>query len=109
MKGCVYLKLETTTSKQYSMISYFSLIIGIICFFIVFVTPTKIANVGYEIGDYITAFLTGLGIILSIKGMVMNTEKKLILVISLILSSSYIIFWIILIILVFTGRIHFAP
>ena len=51
LKGCVYLKPETPTSKKYSMISYISLIIGIICFFIVFVTPTRIANVGYAVGD----------------------------------------------------------
>lgn len=91
------------------MISYISLIVGIICFFIVFVTPTRIANIGNAFGDYITVFLTVSGIILSTMGMVKNTEKKGIPVISLILSSSFIIFWIITLILLFTRQIEFAP
>ncbi|SCM95405.1 Uncharacterized protein BWINRASL_02818 [Bacillus mycoides] len=60
-------------------------------------------------GDYITIALTGVGIILSIITMTKKTEKKGIAIISLILSSSFFIFWIIAIILLFTGQINFAP
>ncbi|EEL70301.1 hypothetical protein bcere0026_27690 [Bacillus mycoides] len=41
--------------------------------------------------------------------MTKKTEKKGIAIISLILSSSFFIFWIIAIILLFTGQINFAP
>ncbi len=47
---------EKAIQKKHGIISYISLLIGIICFFIVFVTPTRIANVGNLIGDYITFF-----------------------------------------------------
>lgn len=95
--------------KKTGIISYISLIVGIICFFIVFVTPTRIANIGSLVGDYITFFLTGIGIALSIIGIVKKTEKNVIPIISLILSSSFFIFWIITIFLLFTGQIEFAP
>ena len=95
--------------RKHSLISYISLFIGIICFSIVFVTPIRIVNVGNLIGDYITFVLTGTGIILSIIGLVKKTEKKIIPVISLILSSSFFIFWIIMIFLLFTGQIGFGP
>ncbi|MEH6945079.1 hypothetical protein, partial [Bacillus sp. JJ722] len=81
----------------------------IICFFIVFVQPTRLANIGNSVGDYITFLLTGIGMLLSIIGILRETEKKVIPVISLILSSSEIIFWIIILILLFTGQIGFAP
>ena len=100
---------QTTHLKKQGIISYISLIIGIICFFIVFITPTRIANIGVLIGDYITFFLTGIGIILSIFGIVKKTEKNVIPIISLILSSSFFIFWIIAIFLLLTGQTEFAP
>ena len=100
---------QTTTLKKHGIISYIPLIIGIICFFIVFVTPTRIANIGSLIGDYITFFLTGIGIILSIFGIVKKTENNVIPIISLILSSSFFIFWIIVIFLLLTGQTEFAP
>ena len=78
-------------------------------FFIVFVTPTRIANVGNVTGDYITFFLTGIGIVLSIIGILKKIEKNILPVISLILSSSLFIFWIIVIFLLFTGQTEFAP
>ncbi|MCT6948564.1 MAG: hypothetical protein M3034_31175 [Bacillus thuringiensis] len=53
--------------------------------------------------------LTGVGIMLSIITMTKRTEKKGIAILSLILSSSFFIFWIIAIILLFTGQISFAP
>ncbi|HDX9590112.1 TPA: hypothetical protein ROX98_003133 [Bacillus pseudomycoides] len=95
--------------KKNGIISYISLVIGIICFFIVFVTPTRIANIGSLVGDYITFFLTGIGIVLSIIGIVKKTEKNTIPIISLVLSSSFFIFWTITIFLLFTGQIEFAP
>ncbi|RVU63186.1 hypothetical protein BM74_16515 [Bacillus thuringiensis] len=46
---------------------------------------------------------------LSVITMAKKTEKKGIAILSLILSSSFFIFWIIAIILLFTGQISFAP
>ncbi|WP_338472560.1 hypothetical protein R4Z10_07400 [Niallia sp. XMNu-256] len=106
----VYLKNnERSVPRNHSLLSYISLLIGVICFFIVFVTPTRIANVGNLIGDYITFALTVTGIILSIIGLVKKTENNIIPVISLILSSSFFIFWIIVVFLLFTGQMDFAP
>jgi len=98
-----------TTPKKHGLISYIALVIGIICVFIVFVEPTRIANNGNMVGDNITFILTCTGILLSILALLMKTEKRVIPVIALILSSSNIIFWIITIILLFTGQIDFAP
>jgi len=100
---------ETRFSKEHGIISYISLLIGIICFLIVFIEPTRIANVGNLIGDYITFFLTGIGIVLSMIGIVKQSEKNIIPVISLILSSSLIIFWLITVILLLMGIIPFGP
>lgn len=100
---------EVSKSKSHSIVSYISLIIGLVCFFIVFVEPTKIANVGYLIGDSITIILTGIGISLSVVGLVKKSERNTIPIISLILSSSFFIFWIIAIFLLFTGFIPFGP
>lgn len=100
---------EIVIPKKNGIISYISLAIGVICFFIVFVTPTRIANVGNLVGDYITFFLTGIGIVLSVIGIVKKTEKNVVPIIALILSSSFFIFWIIAIFLLFTGKIEFAP
>lgn len=103
------MKTEIVSKKKYSIISYVSLLIGIMCFLFVFITPTRIANAGNIVGDYITIALTGVGIILSTIGITKQTEKKAIAIISLILSSSFFIFWIIAIILLLTGQINFAP
>ena len=77
-------------------------------FLFVFITPTRIANAGNIVGDYITVALTVAGIILSIITMTKNREEG-IAILSFILSSSFFIFWIIAIILLFTGQISFAP
>lgn len=69
------MKNEHDKLKKHGLISYFALIIGVICFFIVFITPTRIANIGNLAGDYITFFLTAAGIILSIIGLGKKTEK----------------------------------
>ncbi|GAB6421530.1 hypothetical protein bcgnr5390_05010 [Bacillus luti] len=100
---------EIVPKKKYSIISYISLLIGILCFLFVFITPTRIANVGNIVGDYIAVALTIAGIILSVITMTKKTEKKAIAIVSLILSSSFLVFWIITIILLFTGQISFAP
>src|SRR5699024_10686090 len=104
----VHLKSEPSMPKKHGLISYNSLIIGVVCFFIVFVTPTRKANVRNLIEDYVTFALTGVGIVLSIIGLLKKTEKNIIPVISLILSSSFLIFWIIVIFLLFTGQMDFA-
>lgn len=103
------MKSEIVLKKKYSMISYISLLIGTLCFLFVFITPTRIANAGNIVGDYITVALTVAGIILSIITMTKKNEKKGIPILSLILSLSFFIFWIIAIILLFTGQISFAP
>ncbi|HDR7494608.1 TPA: hypothetical protein QCX40_005305 [Bacillus cereus] len=103
------MKTEIVPKKKYSIISYVSLLIGILCFLFVFITPTRIANAGNIVADYITIALTGVGIMLSIITMTKRAEKKGIAILSLILSSSFFIFWIIVIILLFTGQISFAP
>lgn len=103
------MKSELNISKKHGVISYSSLIIGIICFFIVFVTPTRIANIGSLTGDYVTFFFTAAGIILSITGLMKRTERNIIPFISLILSSSLFIFWFIVFFLLVTGRMELAP
>lgn len=103
------MKSEIVLKKKYSMISYISLLIGTLCFLFVFITPTRIANAGNIVGDYITVALTVAGIILSIITMTKKNVKKGIAILSLIVSLSFFIFWIIAIILLFTGQISFAP
>ncbi|AMM94401.1 hypothetical protein QUF81_08915 [Peribacillus simplex] len=95
--------------KRYGVISFISFVIGIICFFIVFVTPIRVANIGSLADDYITFFLTITGIVLSIIGILKKTEKRVIPIISLVFSSSFFIFWVIVITLLVTGEIEFAP
>lgn len=70
------MKTELVPKKKYSIISYICLLIGILCFLFVFITPTRIANAGNIVGDYITVALTVAGIILSIITMTKKTEKK---------------------------------
>ncbi|TKH09193.1 hypothetical protein FC697_27435, partial [Bacillus wiedmannii] len=70
------MKTEIVPKKKYSIISYISLLIGVLCFLFVFITPPRIANVGNVVGDYITVALTVAGIILSSITMTKQTEKK---------------------------------
>lgn len=95
--------------KKHGVISYISIVIGIVCFFIVFVAPTRLANIGMAGGDYVTFALTALGIITSLIGISKKSERNLIPIISLVLSSSYFIFWIVTIFLLVTGMVDFAP
>ena len=60
-------------------------------FLFVFITPTRIANAGNIVGDYITVALTVAGIILSIITMTKNREEG-IAILSFILSSSFLYF-----------------
>jgi hypothetical protein len=102
INGGIYLKNKVSVSKKYGPISYISLIIGITCFIIVFVKPIY----GSVIGNYIMFILTGVGILLSFIGLFKRTEKSIIPFISLILSCSLFILWI-LIYLAITGRLDF--
>lgn len=97
------------SKRKYSSISFISLAIGITCFFIVFVPVTRIANTGNEAKDTVTLVLTAAGILFSLVALVNKTEKKLIAILGLLLSLSFFIFWIIALILLFTGKIEFAP
>ncbi|PXW83795.1 hypothetical protein DFR56_11480 [Pseudogracilibacillus auburnensis] len=67
---------NSAIQKKYSFLSFASLFIGIICFFIVFITLTRIAKIGSLLGDYVTFFLTGVGIVLSIIGLARKTRKN---------------------------------
>ncbi len=70
------MKTEIVPKKKYSIISYVSLLIGILCFLFVFITPTRIANAGNIVGDYITIALTGVGIMLSIITMTKKNREE---------------------------------
>ncbi|MBT2668282.1 hypothetical protein J7J00_22845 [Bacillus sp. ISL-4] len=100
------MKNEACIQRRYGVISFTSFIIGIICFFTVFITPIRMANIGGMTGDYITFFLTIAGIVLSVIGILKKTEKKVIPIISLVFSSSFFIFWVIVITLLLTGEIE---
>ncbi|WP_148357556.1 hypothetical protein [Peribacillus simplex] len=100
------METEACIQKRYGVISFTSFIIGIICFFTVFITPIRMGNIGNMNGDYITFFLTIAGIVLSVIGILKKTEKKVISIISLVFSSSFFIFWVIVITLLLTGEIE---
>ena len=100
------METEACIQKRYGVISFTSFIIGIICFFTVFITPIRMANIGSMTAHYITFFLTIAGIVLSVIGILKKTEKKVIPIISLVFSSSFFIFWVIFITLLLTGEIE---
>ncbi|MGE7686021.1 hypothetical protein [Peribacillus simplex] len=100
------METEACIQKRYGVISFTSFIIGIICFFTVFITPIRMENIGNMNVDYITFFLTIAGIVLSVIGILKKTEKKVISIISLVFSSSFFIFWVIVITLLLTGEIE---
>lgn len=106
MKGVSSMENEACIQKRYSVISFTSFIIGIICFFTVFITPIRMEDIGGLTGGYITFFLTVAGIVLSVMGILKKTEKKMISIISLVFSSSFLIFWVIIITLLLTGEIE---
>ncbi|MFU8691052.1 hypothetical protein ACNA6I_14565 [Rossellomorea sp. FS2] len=103
------METQAPSPKTYGFISWLSLIIGVTSFFLVFVTPTRVANTGSAIGDSITLSLMVMGILISIFGLLKKTEKKALSVIGLLLSLSFIFFWIMIIVLMVTGQIPFAP
>jgi hypothetical protein len=106
MKGVSSMENEACIQKRYGVISFTSFIIGIICFFTVFITPIRIGNIENLTGGYITFFLTVAGIVLSVMGILKKTEKNMISIISLVFSSSFFIFWVIIITLLLTGEIE---
>ncbi|WP_445509648.1 hypothetical protein ACUMHR_17240 [Rossellomorea marisflavi] len=103
------METQAPSPKTFGFISWLSLIIGVTSFFLVFVTPTRVANTGSAIGDSITLSLMVMGILISIFGLLKKTEKKALSVIGLLLSLSFIFFWIMIIVLMVTGQIPFAP
>ncbi|QHH85276.1 hypothetical protein FPL02_16995 [Bacillus paranthracis] len=70
------MKTEIGPKKKYSIISYICLLIGILCFLFVFITPTRIANAGNIVGDYVTVALTVAGIILSVITMAKKLRRR---------------------------------
>lgn len=103
------MEMQNPSPKKYGILSWLSLIIGVTSFFLVFVTPTRIANTGSAIGDSITLGLMVIGSLISIFGLLKKTEKKALSVIGLLLSLSFIFFWIMSIVLMVIGQIAFAP
>nr|WP_144558723.1 hypothetical protein [Shouchella miscanthi] len=95
-------------TKKGTIIKYIALIIGIACLFLTFVTPTRVVMIGCIYGDYIVFALTAIGVLLSIYS-IRISEKKLISILSLILSLSFPIMFVLWLILLFTGTIDFAP
>ncbi|MBV6682380.1 hypothetical protein KV679_01605 [Bacillus sp. JRC01] len=99
---------QAPSLKKYSTLSCLSHIIGVTSVFLVFVTPTRIANTGSAIGvhhpqpdghrhldlDFWTP---------------QKKEKKALSVIGLLLSFSFVFYWILIISLLVTGQIPFAP
>lgn len=106
MKGVSSMENEACIQKRYGVISFTSFIIGIICFFTVFITPIRMENIGSLTGGYITFFLTVSGIVLSVMGILKKSEKNMISIISLVFSSSFFIFWVIIITLLLTGEME---
>ncbi|WP_430489169.1 hypothetical protein [Rossellomorea marisflavi] len=103
------METQAPSPKTYGFISWLSLIIGVISFFLVFVTPKRIANTGSAIGDSITLGLMVIGSIISIVGLLKKkTEKKVLSVIGLFLSLFFIFYWFLIIVLLVTGQIPFA-
>ncbi|MDZ5712706.1 hypothetical protein [Jeotgalibacillus haloalkalitolerans] len=101
--------MSSKNEKKHTKLSYSALTIGIICFFIVFIPPTRIVHIGSGAGDILTYLLTLAGLILSIIGLVKNTEKNIIPAISFMLSLSFVIYWIVFLILLFTLQLDPAP
>lgn len=95
--------------RKHGAISYISIVIGIICFFIVFITPTRLAYADVQFGNYIALALTTLGIVTSIIGIRKKSVKNIIPIISLVLSSSFFSFWIVVVFLYATGISELTP
>ncbi len=70
------METQAPSPKTYGFISWLSLIIGVISFFLVFVTPKRIANTGSAIGDSITLGLMVIGSIISIVGLLKKNGEK---------------------------------
>lgn len=96
-------------TRKHSGISYNAMIIGIVCFFITFVQPTRIVMIGSLTGDYVTYGFTALGLICSIIGLSKKTEKNILPIISLSLSLSFPVFFALWLFLIITGVWDFAP
>ncbi|MGG4547729.1 hypothetical protein ABER02_08050 [Rossellomorea marisflavi] len=103
------METQAPSPKTYGFISWLSLLIGVTSFFLVFVTPTRIANTGSAVADSITLSLMVIGILISIFGLLKKTEKKALSAIGLLLSFSFVFYWILIIALLVTGQIPFAP
>lgn len=99
---------KAVSTRRVRFIRYTSLIMGIACFFLTFVPPTRIALVGSMFGDYIIYALTAIGVTLSIYS-ILKSKNKIVPIVSLIFSLSLPIFFVLLIVLLFTGTIDFAP
>lgn len=71
------METQTPSLKKYGFLSWLSLIIGVTSFFLVFVIPTRIANIGSAIGDSITLSLMVIEILISILDSSKKRRKRL--------------------------------
>ena len=99
--------MKSKTIFTLENLTYSAFIIGIACMCFTFVAPTRIVMIG-TYGDYIVFALTAIGVTLSLISLI-QSDKKLIPIVSLIPSLSFPIFIPLWIILLFTGTIDFAP
>lgn len=70
------MEMQNPSPKKYGILSWLSLIIGVTSFFLVFVTPTRVANTGSAIGDSITLSLMVIGSLISIVGLLKKNGEK---------------------------------
>ncbi|MGN1218637.1 MAG: hypothetical protein ACI4TD_11810 [Phocaeicola sp.] len=98
--------MEMRTNRSIGIVS---VIVGVICFFMVFVPPTRTVMIGSALGDYVAVGFTITGIMLAVVSLVKEPGKKWIPVIGLLLSLSYLAYWAILLVMLMMGLIPFAP
>lgn len=84
--------------SKHTIISHLALSFGLICFLIVFLNPIKFVHTGSLMGDAVAILFTTIGLILSITGLLVESEKKLIPFISLLFSSSFFISWVLMVV-----------
>ena len=95
------------TKKRENLLVYTALAMGILCFVFTF-TFFRIVMIGYMSGDYSMFAFTFIGVMLSIFSIV-KTKKRLVPILSLLLSLSFPLLYIVWIVLLMTGVTDFAP
>ncbi|MDV2884822.1 hypothetical protein RYX45_06505 [Alkalihalophilus pseudofirmus] len=89
-------------------LQFIAFIIGVLCFSIVFIPFTRITMTGHAWGDMISITLMFIGVTLSTT-LLKKYGRSPLLIFSIILSLSFPIYLVILIVALFTGLIEFGP